>query len=70
MLQTGELPVNLKFLIEGEEEIGSPSLGDFHRAATKTAGLRFCPQPRYRYLAPMCPPSPMACAAWPISNCA
>lgn len=28
-LRAGGLPVNLKFLIEGEEEIGSPSMADF-----------------------------------------
>jgi acetylornithine deacetylase/succinyl-diaminopimelate desuccinylase-like protein len=27
----GEIPVNVKFLIEGEEEIGSPNLGNFIR---------------------------------------
>lgn len=29
MHQSGELPCNIKFIIEGEEEIGSPSLGAF-----------------------------------------
>jgi acetylornithine deacetylase/succinyl-diaminopimelate desuccinylase-like protein len=27
--RTGKFPINLKFLIEGEEEIGSPSMGEF-----------------------------------------
>ena len=29
MNQTGTLACNIKFIIEGEEEIGSPNLGDF-----------------------------------------
>ena len=29
IIQTGNSPVNFKFLIEGEEEIGSPNLGQF-----------------------------------------
>ncbi|MBN1669042.1 MAG: dipeptidase [Anaerolineales bacterium] len=32
ILANGPLPVNVKFMIEGEEEIGSPSLGKFMRA--------------------------------------
>ena len=31
MVRTGQLPVNIKFMLEGEEEMGSPSLADFCR---------------------------------------
>ena len=32
MVQTGSLPTNIKFLIEGEEEVGSPNLANFVKA--------------------------------------
>ena len=32
LVQTNSLPVNIKFIIEGEEEIGSANLGDFVKA--------------------------------------
>lgn len=35
MLQAGELPCNLKFMIEGEEEVGSDNLEAFVRANTE-----------------------------------
>jgi acetylornithine deacetylase/succinyl-diaminopimelate desuccinylase-like protein len=34
VLKTGELPINIKFILEGEEEIGSPSLEGFIRNHT------------------------------------
>src|SRR6201747_1072914 len=35
MNATGELPTNIKFLIEGEEEVGSPNLAKFVEANTE-----------------------------------
>ena len=35
MVRTGSLLCNIKFMIEGEEEIGSPSLGEFCKANTE-----------------------------------
>lgn len=35
MMSAGQLPCNVKFMIEGEEEVGSVNLGDFIRANTE-----------------------------------
>ena len=35
MIKTGNLPCNVKFMIEGEEEVGSPSLGKFCKENTE-----------------------------------
>lgn len=39
VLKTGELPINIKFILEGEEEVGSPSLESFIH---QNAGLLKC----------------------------
>ena len=38
--QDGSLPVNMKFFIEGEEEVGSANLDDFVRAHKESQGRR------------------------------
>jgi acetylornithine deacetylase/succinyl-diaminopimelate desuccinylase-like protein len=45
IVRTGELPVNLKFLIEGEEEIGSPSLPDWVAENKDLLQADFCLNP-------------------------
>jgi acetylornithine deacetylase/succinyl-diaminopimelate desuccinylase-like protein len=49
--QTGKLPINVKLLIEGEEEVGSNNLDDFIHAArtwwssrTPRCSIAMCPQ--------------------------
>jgi acetylornithine deacetylase/succinyl-diaminopimelate desuccinylase-like protein len=41
-LKTGQMPVNVKFMIEGEEEIGSENLGNFIKANAKKLKADVC----------------------------
>jgi len=41
-LKTGQMPVNVKFMIEGEEEIGSENLGSFIKANAKKLKADIC----------------------------
>ena len=45
IIKTGSLPVNLKFMIEGEEEIGSPSLVKWIHEHTELLKSDFCLNP-------------------------
>lgn len=45
IVENGDLPVNIKFMIEGEEEIGSPSLVDFMEAHKDMLAADFCLNP-------------------------
>ena len=47
--ENSELPVNLIFLVEGEEEIGSPNLDAFSPHAPRGAALRRDRDFRYRH---------------------
>lgn len=42
LLQDGELPIKLKYFIEGEEEIGSPSLAEFIQENENLLGADLC----------------------------
>jgi acetylornithine deacetylase/succinyl-diaminopimelate desuccinylase-like protein len=45
IVKTGTLPVNIKWLIEGEEEIGSKNLGEFIKQHAKMLKADFCINP-------------------------
>jgi acetylornithine deacetylase/succinyl-diaminopimelate desuccinylase-like protein len=49
---TGELPINLKFILEGEEEIGSPNLKVFVKEHTQKLSCNFCLNADSSILAP------------------
>ena len=54
MIKTGNLPCNVKFMIEGEEEVGSPSLGKFCKENIEKIGLRCHSNLRYVYHCQRC----------------
>jgi acetylornithine deacetylase/succinyl-diaminopimelate desuccinylase-like protein len=54
-IQTGMLPVNIKFLIEGEEEIGSPNLEKFISDHKDLLACDFALNPDTGMLAPDLP---------------
>jgi len=55
MIRTSGLPINLKYLIEGEEEIGSPSLDAFVSAQRQVLASDFCLNADTNILAPDVP---------------
>jgi acetylornithine deacetylase/succinyl-diaminopimelate desuccinylase-like protein len=55
VLHSGKLGVNVKFLVEGEEEIGSPSLGDFLRSHKDMLRCDFALNPDSGILSPDVP---------------
>ncbi len=55
ILHSGSLPVNLKFLIEGEEEIGSPSLAEFLKENKKLYSSTVALNPDSGMIAPDVP---------------
>jgi acetylornithine deacetylase/succinyl-diaminopimelate desuccinylase-like protein len=53
--RTGKLPINLKFLIEGEEEVGSPNLAPFMEAHKELLKCDFAINPDSGTLSPDIP---------------
>lgn len=55
IVRTGTLPINIKFLIEGEEEIGSPSLAPFMKEHKDLLACDFAVNPDTGILTPDLP---------------
>lgn len=55
IMRTGPLPVNIKFMLEGEEEIGSPNLGAFMRTHQELLTCDIALNPDTGMLAPDVP---------------
>lgn len=55
ILETGDLPINIKILIEGEEEIGGPNLGRFIQDHQEMLACDFALNPDTGMLAPDLP---------------
>ena len=66
LLSTKTLDVNVKFLIEGEEEIGSPALENFIPEHKDLLACDVALNTDTGMMGAEFPPLPMACAAWVI----
>ena len=55
VMKTGSLPINLKFMIEGEEEIGSPNLAQFIETYSGMLECDFCLNTDTGMIAPTLP---------------
>jgi acetylornithine deacetylase/succinyl-diaminopimelate desuccinylase-like protein len=55
IMRTGSLPVNVKFLIEGEEEIGSPNLAEFIKEHKDLLACDFALNPDTGFISPDLP---------------
>ena len=68
MVQSGDQPVNLKFVIEGEEEVGSDHLDDFLEQNKDLLAADVVLVNDMASLPTTSPASPPACAAWVMSR--
>ena len=61
----GKLPINVKIIFEGEEEVGGESIADYVRKQKAQAESRFRAGLRHRTVrARIFPPCASGCAAW------